>query len=185
MKEKSNDDLKNIIDTSGWERVDYELRKKNIEILIKKLDELQTIPAINEILERLNNIKLSHGNYKKIEEKVKKIEEKVGHYLKEKEKFLSYYQIYDTKIKREKYKYDTTEDCLKIIRSASIEIVDNKHFGLSLTHHKASNWSEMADMINDNLGWDVDTECGFTEEQHYKWEQIRWNLPKALKNLIG
>ena len=32
MKEKSNDDLKNIIDTSGWERVDYELRKKNIEI---------------------------------------------------------------------------------------------------------------------------------------------------------
>ena len=62
--------------------------------------------------------------------------------------------------------------------------MDDNHFGLSLIHYEASNWDEMANMINDNLGWGVDTEGEFTEEQEYKWEQIKRDLPTVLKNLI-
>ena len=37
-------------------------------------------------------------------------------------------------------------------------------------------------MINDNLNWGVEDD--FTEEQEYKWEQIKMDLPTVLKNLI-
>lgn len=90
---------------------------------------------------------------------------------------------YEEKVKREKYKYDTTQDCLKLIKSASIEISEDWHWGLSLTHYKAASWSYMVDMINENLGWGVEDE--FTEEQEYKWQQIKRDLPAVLKNLIN
>lgn len=174
MKDKTNEELKLIVDNSGWARLNYEL-KNDIENVIKNLNELQTIPAIDEILERLDKTEVSYSNFEKLKEKI-------ADYQKKKKEFSKYYEIYDEKIKREKYKYDTTEDCLKIIRSASIEITDDWHWGLSLTHHKASNHSYMVEMINDNLGWGVEDD--FTEEQEYKWEQIKRDLPTVLKNLI-
>lgn len=177
MKNKTNEELKQIVDNSGWARLNYELKNDTIENVIKNLNELQTIPAIDEILERLDKKEVSYSNFEKLKEKI-------TDYQKKKKEFSKYYEIYDEKIKREKYKYDTREDCLKIIRSAFIEIIDDNHFGLSLTHYEASNFSEMVDMINDNLGWGVDREGKFTEEQEYKWEQIRRDLPTVLKNLI-
>lgn len=181
MKNKTNDELKQIlkqiVNNSDRASLNYELENDTIENVIKNLNELQTIPAIDEILERLNKTEVSYSNFEKLKEKI-------TYYQKKKEEFSKYYEIYDEKIKKEKYKYDTTEDCLKIIRSAFIEIIDDNHFGLSLTHFEASNFSEMVDMINDNLGWGVDREGKFTEEQEYKWEQIRRDLPTVLKNLI-
>jgi hypothetical protein len=177
MKDKTNEQLKLIVDNSGWARLDYELKNDTIENIIKNLNELQTIPVIDEILERLDKTEVSYSNFEKLKQKI-------VYYQKKKKEYSKYYEIYDEKIKREKYKYDTTEDCLKIIRSAFIEIIDDNHFGLSLTHYEASNFSEMANMINDNLGWGVDREGEFTEEQEYKWEQIKRDLPTVLKNLI-
>ena len=177
MKDKTNEELKLIVDNSGWARLNYELKNDTIENVIENLNKIQTIPAIDEILERLGKTEVSYSNFEKLKEKI-------ADYQKKKKEFSKYYEIYDEKIKREKYKYDTTEDCLKIIRSAFIEIIDDNHFGLSLTHYEASNFSEMVDMINDNLGWGVDTEGEFTEEQEYKWEQIKRDLPTVLKNLI-
>ena len=177
MKDNTNEELKLIVDNSGWARLNYELKNDTIENVIENLNKIQTIPAIDEILERLGKTEVSYSNFEKLKEKI-------ADYRKKKKEFSKYYEIYDEKIKREKYKYDTTEDCLKIIRSAFIEIIDDNHFGLSLTHYEASNFSEMVDMINDNLGWGVDTEGEFTEEQEYKWEQIKRDLPTVLKNLI-
>lgn len=176
IKAMTNEELKDRANASGWATVGYELEKEGIEELIKRLDELQTIPVIDEILDRLNNTESSYKNFEKLKERI-------SHYEGKKKEFSKYYEIYDEKIKRVKYKYDTTEDCLKIIRSASIQITDEWHWGLSLTHHKASNWSYMIEMINDNLGWEVGDD--FTEEQEYKWEQIKRDLPEVLKKLIN
>ena len=175
MKDKTNEELKLIVDNSGWARLNYELKNDTIENVIKNLNKILTIAAIDEILERLDKTEVSYSNFEKLKEKI-------ADYQKKKKEFSKYYEIYDEKIKREKYKYDTTEDCLKIIRSAFIEIIDDWHWGLSLTHHKASNYSYMVEMINDNLGWEVEDD--FTEEQEYKWEQIKRDLPTVLKNLI-
>ena len=176
IKAMSNEKLKDVVNASGWARVGYELGKEGIEEVIKKLEKLQTIPAINEILDRLNNTESSYRNFEKLKEKIL-------HYEEEKKKFSRYYEICDEKIKRAKYKYDTADDCLKIIKSASIEIIDDNHFGLYLTHYEASNWSEMVNMINDNLGWGVEED--FTEEQEYKWQQIKRDLPEVLRKLIN
>ncbi|MFT6332974.1 MAG: hypothetical protein ACJAW3_001324 [Lentimonas sp.] len=179
IKEITNEQLKEIVNASGWATVSYRLEKGDIETVVKKLNELQIIPAINEILDRLNNTESSYKSFIKLKERI-------DYYEQEKKKFSRFYEIQDNKIKNDKYKYDTTEDCLKIIRSAYIEIVDDNHFGLSLTHYEAGNWSEMIDMINDNLGWEIDREEGkFTEEQKYKWEQIQKDLPNVLKDLIN
>lgn len=176
IKKMSNEILKEVVNASGWAVLGYQLKREGIEEVIKKLDELETIPAINEILERLKNTECSYKN-------VEKLKERISHYEAKKEEFAKYYEIYNEKIKREKYRYDTTDDCLKIIRSASIEITNEWHWGLSLTHYKASNWSYMVEMINDNLGWGVEDD--FTEEQEYKWKQIEKDLPEVLKKIIN
>lgn len=176
MKNKTNEELKQILDDSGWSRVAYELGKDTIENIIKKLDSLQTIAAIDEILERLNKIEVTYSNFDVLKKRI-------THYEEERKKFSKYYEIFCNKVKREIYKYDSTQDCLKIIRSASIEITEDSDWGLSLTHYKASSWSYMVDMINENLGWGVEDE--FTEEQEYKWQQIKRDLPAVLKNLIN
>ena len=174
----SNEELKEVVNASGWARVNYELGKeKEIEKVVKRLDELQTIPAIDEILDRLNNTESSYKNFEKLKERI-------NHYENERKKYSKYYEIYDEKIKREKYKYNTMEDCLKIIRSAEIQIINDNHFGLSLTHYEANWSSEKMDMTKNVLGWDLD-EDEFTEEQQYKWNQIENNLPEVLRKLIN
>lgn len=69
MKNKTNDELKQIVDNSGWARLNYELEIDTIENVIKNLNELQTIPAIDEILERLNKTEVSYSNFEKLKEK--------------------------------------------------------------------------------------------------------------------
>ena len=180
MKDKTNEELKLVVDNSNLATLNYRLENDTIENVITNLNKILAIAAIDEILERLDKTEVSYSNFEKLKEKI-------ADYQKKKKELSKYYEIYDEKIKREKYKYDTTEDCLKIIRSAFIEIIDDNHFGLFLTHYEASNyeasnWYKMANMINDNLNWGV--EGDFTEEQEYKWEQIKRDLPTVLKNLI-
>ncbi len=98
MKDKTNEELKLIVDNSGWARLNYELKNDTIENVIKNLNELQTIPAFDEILKRLDKTEVSYSNFEKLKEKI-------ADYQKKKKEFSKYYEIYDEKIKREKYKY--------------------------------------------------------------------------------
>ena len=62
MKDKTNEELKLIVDNSGWARLNYELKNDTIENVIKNLDKIQTIPAIDEALERLGKTEFGYSN---------------------------------------------------------------------------------------------------------------------------
>ena len=76
MKNKTNEELKQIVNNSGWASLNYELENDTIENVIKNLNELQVIPAIDEILERLDKTEVSYSNFKKLNEKEKEYQEK-------------------------------------------------------------------------------------------------------------
>jgi mevalonate kinase len=93
MKDKTNEELKLIIDNSNLATLNYRLENDTIENVIKNLNMILAIAAIDEILERLKT-EVSYSNFEKLKEKI-------SDYQKTKKELSKYYEIYDEKIKRD------------------------------------------------------------------------------------
>ena len=177
----TNIEIKNALENINHVYWSYKI----IPDLDKALDSLKRLNAITVIEKAIKILQEKRVSLDKVE----KLQKRIENLEKLKAWILERFEASKVEQNINKYKYDTTSDCLKLLKSFDMQRIDQNHFGLELYYYEAGWESERNKMIQDILGWDIEKDKNdddfLNEEQKYKWKQIENDLPNVLKKIIN
>lgn len=176
----NNMEIRNVLDrirrVQWLYRLDYDFQE-----VLTNLKELNALAVIEEATKILKDKKVSIDKIEELKKRIKDLDELKSWVVK-------CFKTADESEKAQEYKYDTTEDCLKLLRSFEIQKMEENHFGLELYYYEAAWEIERNQMIQGVLGWNKEGDCSdenfLSEEQNYKWQQIESDLPNVLSKII-